>query len=68
MDRYKKSKIEFDSKTPFETRAYTLMINGVHTTRKNDERRRDMDVEGVNDFMMWYENFQNIQSLPVLPR
>lgn len=30
---------------------------------------RDLDVEGVNDFMMWYENFQNTNpQLPTLPR
>ena len=31
-------------------------------------RDRDVDVEGVNDYMLWHENFQNKQPLPVLPR
>ena len=32
-------------------------------------RNRDLDVEGVSDYIMWYENFQNTgSSLPSLPR
>jgi len=32
-------------------------------------RNRDLDVEGVHDYIMWYENFQNIDpQLPTLPR
>jgi len=31
-------------------------------------RDRDVDVEGVNDYMLWHENFHNKQTLPILPR
>ena len=60
------------SSKPVET------TNGIHhparlraaiKSRIDYGRDRDVDVEGVNDFMMWYENFQstNIQ-LPTLSR
>ncbi len=31
-------------------------------------RDRDVDVEGVEDFIMWHENFKADAPLPVIPR
>ena len=31
-------------------------------------RDRDVDVEGVDDYIMWYENFRKKRNLPVFPR
>lgn len=57
--------------TPAPSRKrYTLKIK-TRATYKNKidyGRDRDVEVEGVNDYLMWYENFQNKQTLPTLPR
>ena len=31
-------------------------------------RDRDVDVEGVEDYVMWHENFKTDAPLPVIPR
>ena len=31
-------------------------------------RDRDVDVEGVEDYVMWYENFRADPPLPLIPR
>ena len=31
-------------------------------------RDRDVDVEGVEDYVLWYENFKTDTQLPLIPR
>ncbi|XP_066910241.1 galactose-3-O-sulfotransferase 2-like [Clytia hemisphaerica] len=46
----------------------TLKIRSTKKTNIDYGRDRDVDVEGVNDYLMWHENFQKKQTLPFFPR
>jgi len=47
----------------------TLKLRHIVKAKVDYGRDRDVDVEGVNDYLLWYENFQNnMPRLPTLPR
>lgn len=47
----------------------TIKLRRIVKSKVDYGRDRDLDVEGVNDYLLWYENFQDNQpQLPTLPR
>lgn len=47
----------------------TIKLRRKSKSKVDYGRDRDLDVEGVNDYLLWYENFQNnIPRLPTLAR
>eukprot|EP00794_Sanderia_malayensis_P015008 gene15008-16557_t len=49
-------------------RGVAVKRNAYATSSLDYVRERDMDVEGVEDYVMWHENFRNEAPLPVIPR
>ena len=78
MRKSKKRNLNFgeDNTSGNDTASYKLgtekllvKLRNVMRPKVDYGRDRDLDVEGVQDYIMWYENFQNSDpQLPTLPR